>query len=59
MEDKIKFKVREFITEDDKHTLYDECCEAIEFMTRRGIDFEDAIYTVKNIVRQVRNNYGD
>lgn len=59
MNNEIVLKLKEYIDEDDKRDLWQECYEAMDFLLKRGIAMEDAHYTVKNIVRAVRNNYGD
>lgn len=48
-----------YIDADDKRDLWEECYEAVDFLLKRGISIDDANYTVKNIVRAVRSNYGD
>lgn len=57
--DEIKIQLSDFVNEDDKRDMYDECYGAIKFMMDNGISLRDAVYTVKNLVREVRNNYGD
>lgn len=55
----IENKVKEFITENDKPDVLKICTGAVEFMIKNGITFTDAMYTVKEIVYVMRNNYGD
>lgn len=55
----LELAMRDFVFETDKRSLFVEVLESMKFMVRSGISVKDAIYTVKNLVREVRNNYGD
>lgn len=59
MKQEIRNKVKEFIDEDDKLDLYDECCDSIERMSSFGIPLDLAAQIVRGVVRATRTTYGD